>query len=152
MSAETVADLLHGKSCLQADGRLVTIGPGESVRAATILMNEHGVGSVLVTEGDRLVGMFTERDVLRRVVAESRSPDRTSVADVMTHDVFFCRQDTPLEDVAETMRLRRIRHLPVVADDGRVRGIVSIGDINAHRFAACEISLHQVEDYILRRA
>jgi CBS domain-containing protein len=152
MSAETVADLLQGKSCLQADGMLVTIGPRDSVRAATVLMNEHGVGSVLVTEGDRLVGMFTERDVLRRVVAESRSPDRTSVADVMTRDVFCCRPDTPLEDVAESMRLRRIRHLPVVGDDGRIRGIVSIGDINAHRFAVCEISLHQVEDYILRRA
>lgn len=117
-----------------------------------MLMNDHGIGSVLVIDDDQLVGIFTERDVLRRVVAESRPPDSTPVSAVMTGDVICCQPETPLGDVAEVMRARRIRHVPVIGTDGRVAGLVSIGDINAHRFAVCETTLHQVEDYIFRRA
>lgn len=152
MSAETVADLWHERLCGPPACQLVAVGPATSVRAATMLMNEHGIGSVLVIDEDRLVGIFTERDVLRRVVAESRPPDSTPLSAVMTADVICCRPETPLGDVAEVMRVRRIRHVPVIGPDDRVVGLVSIGDINAHRFAVCETTLHQVEDYILRRA
>lgn len=152
MSAETVADLLHIKLAAPVVARLVAVEPGQSVRVATMLMNQHGIGSVLVIEDGNLVGIFTERDVLRRVVAESRPPDRTTVGEVMTSDVICCHPETPLDDVADTMRLRRIRHLPVVGADGHVEGMVSIGDVNAHRFAVCETTLHQVEEYIFRRA
>lgn len=152
MSTETVADLLHDRPGPATAAGLVVVRPDASVRAATMLMNDHGIGSVLVIEEGRLLGIFTERDVLRRVVAESRPPDDTPVAAVMTVDVVCCRPETPLTDVAEVMRLHRIRHLPVVGDEGRIVGLVSIGDINAHRFAVCETTLHQVEDYILRRA
>jgi CBS domain-containing protein len=152
MSAETVAELLHIKLVPPGVARLVAVDPGQSVRAATMLMNQHGIGSVLVIEDGSLVGIFTERDVLRRVVAESRPPDRTTVGEVMTSDVICCQPETPLDDVADTMRLRRIRHVPVVEADGHVVGMVSIGDVNAHRFAVCETTLHQVEEYIFRRA
>jgi CBS domain-containing protein len=145
---DTVHDLLQRKG----DRPLVATSPSASVREATLLMNEHGIGSLLVLRDDRLVGIFTERDVLRRVVAESRPPDTTPVLDVMTTEVICCRTDTPVDDVAALMRSRRIRHVPVIGAGGGVIGLVSIGDVNALRFATCEVALHQAEDYILRRS
>jgi CBS domain-containing protein len=123
-----------------------------SIRQATRLMNEHGIGSLLVTGGNRLVGIFTERDVLRRVVAEGRSPDSTTVGEVMTRDVVCCPPEASVEEAADIMRRRRVRHVPVVDRDESVMGLVSIGDINAHRFAACATELVQVRDYIMGRA
>lgn len=145
---ETIHDLLHEK------GRrpLCVTLPGSSVLEAIRLMNAERIGALLVMHGCRLVGIFTERDVLRRVVAEGRVPDLTPVADVMTSDVLCCEPETPVETVADMMRRERIRHVPVVDADGAVVGMVSIGDINAHRFNHCEAALHQVEDYIWRRA
>jgi CBS domain-containing protein len=144
---DTIADLLAAKP-----RHIVSTSPTATVRQATWLMNEHSIGSLLVTSGERLVGIFTERDVLRRVVAEGRSPETTHVSDVMTREVACCSPDTPIEDVAHLMRRRRIRHLPVVDDDESIVGIVSIGDINAHRFAACATELVQVQAYIMGRA
>ena len=145
---ETVLDLLHAKSLRG----LVAVPPEATVWEATALMNDQGIGSVLVVRGRRLVGIFTERDVLRRIVGESRSPADTPVADVMTADVICCGQEMGIDEIAELMRSHRVRHLPVLDADGDVIGVVSIGDVNAHRFACCETALHQVEDYIHRRA
>ncbi|MFM8414620.1 MAG: CBS domain-containing protein [Planctomycetota bacterium] len=130
---------------------VISTPAGVSVREATRLMNEHAIGSLLVTAGSRLVGIFTERDVLRRVVADGRSPDATTVGEVMTRDVVCCPPEAAVEDVAELMRCRRVRHVPVVDHDEAIVGLVSIGDINAHRFAACATELVQVRDYILGR-
>jgi CBS domain-containing protein len=79
---DTVLDLLHLK-----DRRVVVTSAAATVRQATRLMNDHAIGSLLVTAGSRLTGIFTERDVLRRVDAEGRSPDSTTVGEVMTGDV-----------------------------------------------------------------
>jgi len=144
---DTVSDLLHAKG-----PGYVGVSSETSVREAAHVMNRHGIGSVIVLDHGRLAGIFTERDVLRRVVAESRHPESTHVGDVMTVDVICCSPSMAADDVAELMRARRVRHLPVVDDDGIVIGLVSIGDVNAHRFASCEVALHQVQDYVLRRA
>jgi CBS domain-containing protein len=144
---DTVSDLLHAKG-----PGFVGVSSEASVREAAHVMNRHGIGSVLVVDDGRLVGIFTERDVLRRVVAESRHPESTLVREVMTVDVICCGPNMPADDVAELMRARRVRHLPVIDDEGSVLGLVSIGDVNAHRFATCEVALHQVQDYMLRRA
>jgi CBS domain-containing protein len=144
---ETVADLLAPKP-----RHIVATSPTATVRQATWLMNEHSIGSLLVTASDRLVGIFTERDVLRRVVAEGRSPEATPVSDVMTREVVCCSPETSIEEVADLMRRRRIRHVPIVNPDESVVGIVSIGDINAHRFATCATELVQVQAYIMGRA
>lgn len=144
---ETVEDMLHGEVRL-----LVTASPGDTVLEATRRMNEEHVGSVLVMEGLRLVGIFTERDVLRRVVSAGLPPERTRVTDVMTTDLVCCPPTARIDDVAEVMRSRRIRHVPVVDAEGFVVGLVSIGDVNACRYSRCEVALHQVEDYVWRRA
>jgi len=144
---ETVLDLLR-----EHPRALVTTVLSETVLDATRRMNDEHVGSVLVMDGGRLVGIFTERDVLRRVVGDRRAPERTAVADVMTSDVVCCPPESSIDDVAELMRTRRIRHVPIVDADGFVVGLVSIGDVNASRFSRCEMTLHQVEDYVWRRA
>jgi CBS domain-containing protein len=144
---DTALELLRGKPTA-----VVTATPGMTVLEAAELMNRHGIGSVLVLDGHRLAGIFTERDVLRRVVACGLPPERTRVGEVMTTDVLCCTADMAIDDVAELMRSRRVRHLPVVDVAGDVIGIVSIGDVNAQRFATCEVALHQVQDYVLRRA
>jgi CBS domain-containing protein len=144
---ETVRDLLRDRP-----HGLVTAVPAETVLDATRRMNDERVGSVLVMDGGRLVGIFTERDVLRRVVGARLPPERTAVTDVMTREVISCPPDTPIDDVAELMRSRRIRHVPIVDVEGFVVGLVSIGDVNACRFSRCEMTLHQVEDYVWRRA
>ncbi len=144
---ETVLELLR-----ERPRRLVTASGRDTVLEATQRMNDEGVGSVLVMDGRRLVGIFTERDVLRRVVGEHRAPERTLVADVMTSDVVCCPPEASFDVLAELMRRRRIRHVPVVDAAGAVVGLVSIGDVNACRFSRCEVALHQVEDYVWRRA
>jgi CBS domain-containing protein len=144
---ETIRDLLQEKERRP----LCATFPGSSVLDATRLMNAERIGALLVMEERQVVGIFTERDVLQRVVAEGRSPSATPVAAVMTTEVVCCGPETPVDEVAEMMRRERIRHVPVVAGDAVV-GMVSIGDINAHRFNHCEAALHQVEDYIHRRA
>jgi CBS domain-containing protein len=144
---ETVIDLLRDRP-----RALVTAVFSETVLDATRRMNDEHVGSVLVMDGGRLVGIFTERDVLRRVVGARRAPERTAVGEVMTSDVVSCPPEAPIDDVAELMRSRRIRHVPIVDAEGFVLGLVSIGDVNACRFSRCEMTLHQVEDYVWRRA
>lgn len=144
---ETVRDLLAAKP-----RRVIATGASASVREATRLMNEHAIGSLVVVSAGRLAGIFTERDVLRRVVAVGRSPDSTAVGEVMTREVVCCSPADAIEEVADLMRQRRIRHVPVVDGGDRIVGLVSIGDVNAHRFAACATELAQVRDYILGRS
>ena len=139
----TVQDILSRK------GRHVnTIDPHASVYAAAVLMNEHKIGSLLVLDGERLVGIFTERDILRRVVAAQRDPSATAVGDVMTADVACCRPDTSVEEARGLMKDLRVRHLPVLDDDGAVVGMLSIGDLNAFQVDDQEQTIHQLQGYI----
>jgi CBS domain-containing protein len=110
-------------------------------------MNQQKIGAVVVALNDRIVGMFTERDVLTRVVGQ-RDPAQTLIEDVMTIDVAFCRPDTDVDQVAATMRTRRIRHLPVCDDEGRLLGLVSIGDVNAFYSDGQEAEIHYLHEYI----
>jgi CBS domain-containing protein len=100
-----------------------------TVAAAVDLINQNKVGSVLVLDGERLVGIFTERDVLRRVVGERRAADRTTVGEVMTRDLVVMRPTSTVGDAMKVFSERRIRHLPVM-DGGTLVGVVSQGDLN----------------------
>jgi CBS domain-containing protein len=120
----------------------------ETVLAATQRMNEHSVGALLVLDGGRVVGIFTERDVLRRVVAEERQPAAVKVGDVMTSQVACVTPETPVDDARNIMRQRRVRHLPVVNSQGTVQGVVSIGDLNAFHATNQEVALHFLQEYL----
>jgi CBS domain-containing protein len=140
------------KSILANKGSHVwSVGPGASVLDAALLMNEHKIGALVVMEGGRLVGVFTERDVLRRVVGEARNPAATHVADVMTTEVVCCAPETTLEEARGVMKNRRIRHLPVLDTDGQLLGMVSIGDLNATLEHDHEQHIHLLNEYLYGR-
>ncbi|HYZ34887.1 MAG TPA: CBS domain-containing protein, partial [Crenalkalicoccus sp.] len=121
----------------QQDGRVAdvmsrnvrTIGPDDTVQQAARIMAEEDTGALPVREGDRLIGMLTDRDIAVRVAAEGRDPARTKVRDVMTPDVRYVFEDEPIRHVAENMAEQQVRRLPVVNRDKRLVGIVSLGDI-----------------------
>jgi CBS domain-containing protein len=142
----TVKSILANKG-----GHVWSVGPGATVLEAALLMNEHKIGSLVVMEGGRLVGIFTERDVLRRVVGERRDPTATRVGDVMSADLLCCTPETTLEEAAGVMKNRRIRHLPVVDGAGQLMGVVSIGDLNAQQAHAQEQHIHLLHEYLYGR-
>lgn len=125
-----------------------SVGPSATVLDAALLMNEHKIGAVVVLDEGRVVGMFTERDVLRRIVAERRDPAATRVAEVMTSEVVCCRPETTLDEARIAMKERRIRHLPVVNAEGRLEGLISIGDLNAHQASSQEHTIYLLHEYL----
>lgn len=142
-----VQDILSAKG-----DSVYTIDDKATVLEATIRMNLHKIGGLVVTNAEgRVDGIFTERDVLRRVVAERKDPATTAVADVMTRLVICCRTDTELNDVQALMRHQHIRHLPVVDEAGKLAGLISIGDVNAHFANHHEVQVHYLSEYIYGR-
>ncbi len=141
-----VNDLLRVKG-----GHVFSIGVSAKALDAAILMNEHKIGSLVVLEEGRVVGMFTERDVLHRIVAERRDPTSTFVKDVMTRDVVFCSAETTVDEARSAMKNRRVRHLPVLDDADHLLGLISIGDLNAHQTTTQEQTIHQMHEYIYGR-
>src|SRR5262249_48619658 len=108
----------------------VTVEPTISVREAARVMADHHVGAVPVVEGDRIVGIFTERDVLTRIVAGGIDPAGTPVSDVMSSMLVVADAGESYEACLDRMREARIRHL-VVLDNGRMAGIISMRDLMA---------------------
>src|SRR5262245_37257834 len=143
----TVRDLLNIKGT-----DVAAVSPEMTVYDAAVAMNDRHIGSVVVTRDGRLCGIFTERDILRRIVAQRRDAVDTRVEEVMTTELVCCQMHTSLEEVRGVMKNRRIRHLPVVDEDGRLRGLVSIGDLNAHEAHAKEQTIHFLQEYICGHA
>jgi CBS domain-containing protein len=127
---------------------VVSVAPTATVREAAQIMNDRGVGGVLVLDDERtLVGIFTERDILRRVVAADRPPATTRVADVLTAAVVTCAPTTSVEECSAIMTAKRVRHLPVVDADG-LHGVVSIGDLLAFRVFEQETTIQYMNSYV----
>lgn len=108
---------------------LHTVPTSVSVAEAVQTMNRHRIGSVLVMAGQRLAGIFTERDVLRRVVGDQLDPHTTPVTKVMSSDVITVLPTTSTQEAMEIFVEKRCRHLPVM-DGGRLVGVISIGDVS----------------------
>ncbi len=122
MSESTIAQFLSDQR------HLVKLEPGVTVGEAARIMKERHVGAVLVTDGGKLAGIFTERDVLDKVVAEARDPERVKVGEIMTSNPLSVTPETTVVSAMRTMRERHMRHLPVVRD-GEILGIVSVRDM-----------------------
>jgi CBS domain-containing protein len=130
---------------LQQKGHeVLTVAPDAKVIDAVRKMNEHGVGSLLVMNGDEVVGIFTERDVLRRVVDAELDPRTTRVAKVMTRELITVRQRMTVTEAMAVVTEKRCRHLPVI-EDGQLLGMVSIGDLT--RWVSREQALH-IQDLV----
>src|SRR5690606_20507381 len=110
-------------------------------------MNRNRIGALVVVADRQIVGMFTERDVLQRIVAARRDPAGTPVGQVMTQPVTCCSPETSVEEARAVFRNRRIRHLPVVDDDRHVLGLISIGDLNAHDAQSQEETIYYMRQY-----
>ena len=123
------------------------IGVNETVLDAARIMNERHIGALVVAEKERVIGIFTERDILNRVVAPQKTPADTAVKDVMTAPVACCKSDTPLTQCRSVMKSKRIRHLPVV-EKGKLLGMVSIGDILEDEFAEQGETIRYLHDYL----
>jgi CBS domain-containing protein len=152
----TVRDLLARKGSQLPDAPrgpdLVQLPPSSSALDAAQLMNARGVGAVLVIsdEGERprLLGIFTERDVLRRIVAAQVHPREAPLAEVMTRDLVTCDLATTIDECTAVMTARRIRHLPVLDRAGAPVGLVSIGDVLAFRTSEQEGTIEALNRYI----
>ncbi len=136
----SIATLLEGK------GRAVyTVSHDITVAEAVQEMNHHKIGAVLVMNGRRVAGIFTERDVLRRVVGGGLDPVMTPVTAVMTGKVLTIEPETTVQEVMDLFSERRCRHLPVMRD-GELLGLISIGDVS--RWVA---NMHRAEAESLRQ-
>lgn len=126
---------------------VVTVERGETVLGAALRMSARRIGALLVMEGERAVGIVTERDILDRVVARQRDPVTTGIGEIMTQDVVVCTPDTQLDECKRIMTERRIRHLPVV-DGGRIAGMVTIGDLIAAETRAQQARIEDLEQTV----
>src|SRR4051812_46216041 len=131
--------------CMSSDVR--TISPDQPIREAAQFMLRDDAGAMPVGEGDRLVGMVTDRDIAVRAVAAGRGPD-TPVRDVMTDEVVYCFDDDEVEEVALKMSDRQVRRMPVLSrEDESVVGIVSLGDISrSEQSEAASVALDGITD------
>ena len=146
----TVRDLLGRKRARGAPGSgdVVSTTPDATVLAAAQLMNERGIGGLVVKEGGALAGIFTERDILRRIVGQQRDPATTRVRDVMTAPVLTVRPDTKVVECRALFSDRRIRHLPVLDTDGSVCGVVTSGDVLAFEADEARSTVEHLESYV----
>jgi len=146
-----VADLIAARKrgdLPQQSTSVASVQPETNVLDAAKAMNEAHVGSLVVLDGNGgLLGIFTERDVLRRVVAKSLDPEQTAVGDVMTKNVHTAPPETPLDDLRTLMREKHIRHVPIVAD-GKLAGMISIGDLNAAEAKTLVETITYLERYM----
>jgi CBS domain-containing protein len=139
-----ISDILRHKQ----DNHVWTIAPTASVRDLLQELADHHIGALIVSEsGEQVDGIVSERDVVRQLHAHGEDVLAGSVAQLMTRDVVHCAPADPVDEVASLMTQRRIRHLPVL-DDGRLVGVVSIGDVVSSRIRELQKDRDQLEQYI----
>ena len=134
----------------QKDRKVWTIGPDATVLDAMAKMADKNVGSLVVMEGERLVGIITERHYSRNVVLKGKTSPTTLVREIMETNVIHVRPEQSVELCMTLMTHKRVRHLPVV-EDTKVIGIVSIGDLLKYVISKKEFAIDQLEHYIQGR-
>ena len=139
---KTVAELLRAKPA-----RVVKVRPEQSVLDAIKVLAQEDIGAAIVMTGDRLAGIFSERDYTRKVILKGRSSDSTRVEEIMTPNVVVVSPRTRTRECMALMTEKNIRHLPVV-DEGRIIGMVSIRDIVSDIIADQDFTIEQLEHYI----
>lgn len=139
-----VTDILKSKP----EAVVYTIAPTDSVFDALQLMADKGIGALLVTQNDAIVGIVTERDYARKIVLKGRTSALTLVRDVMTSHVMFVGPTQTSEECMALMTDNRLRHLPVMSEDGKLLGLISIGDLVKGIISEQKFVIEQLEHYI----
>ena len=140
---KTVAQILKAKPTQD----IFSASPKMTVFDAIKLMSEKNIGALLVTDGDKIVGIFTERDYARKIALKGHSSRSTPVGDIMTSHVMYVRPSQTNEECMALMTDNRIRHLPVM-DQGKLIGILSIGDLVKDVICEQKFIIDQLEHYI----
>jgi CBS domain-containing protein len=141
---KTVAQILKTKQ----NQAVYTISPAAKVFDAIKMMSEQSIGALLVTEGEVIVGIVTERDYARKMILKGRSSTDTSVRDIMTSSVMYVRPEDSNEQCMALMTENRLRHLPIL-DQGKLIGIISIGDLVKDIISEQQFIIQQLEHYIM---
>jgi CBS domain-containing protein len=139
---QTIRQILEDKGY-----EVLSVPPGASVFSAIELMAENGIGALMVMDGDKAVGLISERDYARKVILKGRSSKDTEVREIMTTHVVCARPEQTVEQCMALMTEKRVRHLPIM-DDERLVGIVSIGDLVKAIIAEQRFIIEQLEHYI----
>ena len=142
---KTVMQLLRTKG-----QQVLSVSPDMPVFEALGVMADKNVGALLVVEGERLVGVFSERDYARKVILKGKSSKDTPVQEIMSSHVLYVRPEQTIEDCMALMTDKRVRHLPVM-EEGRVVGVISIGDVVKAIIAEQEFIIEQLQNYITGR-
>ena len=139
---KTVQQMLQGKA-----QRLLSVHPEATVYDALQLMAQADVGALVVLDGERLTGIFSERDYARKVILFGKSSRETLVREIMTEKVLCVRPDQTVDQCMALMTDKRVRHLPVL-DHKRVTGVISIGDVVKEVISEQRFMIEQLENYI----
>jgi CBS domain-containing protein len=139
----TVSQLLVNKE----NNQLWSVTPDETVYAAIQLMDQKGIGALLVLQGNRLVGVMSERDYARKVILRGRASSETRVNEIMTRQVYYTTPEQNIDDCLVIMTERHIRHLPVMQGE-RVSGMISMGDVAKEIIKEQRDKIAQLEQYI----
>ena len=126
---------------------LFTIPVDSTVELAVAEMNRHRIGSIMVKDGEECVGIFTERDVLTRVVATALNPKEVPLSEVMTSTFKYIDPQTSVEDAMQMMTEKRVRHLPIL-DDKKLVGMISIGDVTRWLLKVNEMEAENLRRYV----
>lgn len=140
----TIRQLLQGKG-----PKVTTIGPDDSVYEAIEKMAKENIGSLIVMEGGRLIGIVTERHYARNIALKGRVSATTPVRDVMDSNVLYAEPDQTIEECMAIMTDKRVRHLPVI-EKGKMIGLVSIGDLVKNIISDQKFIIDQLEHFIHR--
>ncbi len=139
----TAKDLLKEKSTTQ----ILSVTPADTLLSAMKIMEQHNIGALLVTEGQRLVGILSERDIVRKVELQGRTSAKTTVGEVMTSKVLYVEPAQSLEECMALMNEKNIRHLPVMQGE-TLLGVISIRDVLREIIHEQKIIISQLEHYI----
>ena len=142
-TVKSVAQILKSKP----DQAVHTIAPTATVFDALKLMAEKSIGALLVMEGEKIVGIITERDYARKIVLLGRASKDTPVREIMTPEVMYVRLTQTSEECMALMTENRLRHLPVI-DNGKLIGLISIGDLVKNIISEQQFIIEQLETYI----
>ena len=142
MAQQTIAGVLKNRVA-----PVVTCRPDDTIQLVVGLLDRHKIGALPVIDGEgRLVGVVSERDIIRVLAANKDDVRARKVNELMTRDVVTCTRDTPIKDAARLMDKRRIRHLPVM-DGPRVADMVSLRDVVSSRLSEAELEADVLRDY-----
>ena len=141
---------MNVQSILAAKGNAVaTITATSTLSEAVAALRDHGIGALVVSaDGNRIDGILSERDVVRSIASHGDDTMHLTVGSAMSSNVITCAPADSIDTLMEMMTERRIRHLPVLALDGAIAGIISIGDVVKYRLVELENENSQLHDYI----